>query len=456
MGFRHRSGSLSPFTALAVALGFALLLAAAAALAALPPYGNHGQVVTAFRGSQMRVAGIAGYGDGKMLVAGTVTSGVGTSTRKDDDEDFLVARYLAGGRLDPSFGEGGIVRTDLGSDEQATDIKVDPFGQILVSGYEDLFPREVRDQEALVARYTGAGQLDRSFGDGGIARAGKGGALAVAFDRSNHVLLAGGTALDAADTENPWRIVRLTHAGALDSSFGGGDGEVTGFAGGQSNLATDLTTDPQGRVDFAVCGQSAQAPPVFTVGRLGSDGSLDGSFNEGGTLRISLEGAPACPHAISRDQQGRIVIAGNAKHRLVVGRLLEDGTLDPSYGKGGIASPLYSRSNVRLGRLAIDGRNRVVLAGRIAPTFRQILRGSHYPARMLLTRLRADGRLDRRFGGDGSVAVHFGKDKACDAQAADVAIFESVVYAAGTVLPHRSSCPPPRLALTRYPPGPPR
>ena len=69
---------------------------------------------------------------------------------------------------------------------------------------------------------------------------------------------------------------------------------------------------------------------------------------------------------------------------------------------------------------------------------------------MLLARLRADGRRDGRFGGDGDVAIRFGSGKTIDSEAADVTIFQNTVYAAGAAVPRRSSSPPAWLALTRY------
>jgi uncharacterized delta-60 repeat protein len=417
-------------------VGFCLALSAAVpAPATPPPFGDQGRVLTAISDEEVRAAGIAGYGRGAVIVAGTSRSGFGTTSRRDDDEDFVLARYLPDGRLDPSFGNGGIVRTDTGGSERATDIEVDPLGRILVTGYVVAFAQEVRAAEALVARYMPTGRLDTSFGDNGIVRAGRGGGLAVTFDRANHVLIAGGTTLNPPlQTENPWRVVRLTYDGRLDPTFGG-DGEVTGTVSAQSNVATDLALDPQGRVVLAICGRSVPGASVFAVSALRADGSVDTSFGESGLVGVGFDGVPACPHAISRDQQGRVVVAGNAKHRFLAARLGTDGALDASFGGDGTVSLLFARSNVRLGRIAIDDDSRVILAGRIAPTFHQIAKGARYPARILLAGLRADGGRDRRFGGDGDVAIRFGAGKTIDSEAADVTIFQNAVYAAGTAVP---------------------
>ena len=424
-----------------------------AAAMTLPPYGNHGRVLTAFPGAEGRAVGVVRYGSGKVIVVGTVRSGAETRSRRDDNEDFVLAGYLPDGRRDLSFGKSGIVRTDLGGDEQATDVKVDQFGRILVTGYVDTFA-EVGDSEALVARYMPKGRLDSSFGKGGIVRAGRGGALALALDRANRILIAGGTTLNPPlQTGNPWRVVRLMYDGHLDPSFGSGDGEVTGTVFAQSNVATDLTVDRGGRVIFTICGHSAQSPPVFAVGRLRSDGSPDTSFDEDGLTRIAPNDSWHCPYAIARDKRDRMVVAGNGEHRIVAARLRVNGSLDPSFGNEGAVSLDFRGAKVRLGRIAIDSHSRIVLAGRIAPSIDQLIRGPRYAARMLLVKLRADGSRDRRFGADGDIAIRFGAGKTFDSGAADVTIEGGVVYAAGTAMPHLSGSPPARFALTRYPPG---
>jgi uncharacterized delta-60 repeat protein len=437
---------LSYCIALAAAVLSLALFTAGLAMAAMPFYGNHGRVLTAIPGEEVRGAGIASYGGGKVIVAATSRDGIRTRSWRDDDEDFVLARYLSDGALDRSFGNGGIVRTDLGGDERATDIKVDRFGRILLTGYDDDFRKEVRDDEALVARYMPNGRLDASFGDGGIVRAGRGGAFAVAVDRANHVLIAGGTTLNSPlRTEEPWRVVRLTYDGRLDPSFGGGDGEATGTGRG---YATDLTVDLRGRVILAICG--LPGPRVFAVATLQADGSVDTSFGEGGLVEIGFDGDSACPDAISRDRQGRIVVAGDAKHQLLVARLGAGGLLDPSFAGTGTVSLLFPEAPIRLGRIAIDGHSRIILAGRIAPSFERLFRGARYPARMLLVGFRADGSRDRRFGGDGDVAIRFGPGMVFDSEAADVAIFRGSVYAAGAADPRRASSPSSRIALARY------
>jgi len=80
--------------------------------------------------------------DGRLIAAGATIGGV--------EADFIVARYLADGRLDHSFGAGrGWLRTRLGrSLDTATSLAVQPEGGILVGGYS-----LDGNYRAVVARY---------------------------------------------------------------------------------------------------------------------------------------------------------------------------------------------------------------------------------------------------------------------------------------------------------------
>jgi uncharacterized delta-60 repeat protein len=80
--------------------------------------------------------------DGRIVVAGS-----DSDDRSDNTSAWAVARYLRNGRLDRSFGHGGIVIGDFGTGHDwASSLALQPDGKLLVAGsiYED---------EA-VARYT--------------------------------------------------------------------------------------------------------------------------------------------------------------------------------------------------------------------------------------------------------------------------------------------------------------
>src|SRR5207248_638470 len=90
--------------------------------------------------------------DGKIVAAGSATF--------NNNSDFAVARYNPDGSLDPSFGSGGIVFTDIGSNnDQINAIALQGDGRIVVAG--------IYAGDFALARYCPNGLLDRTFGNGG-------------------------------------------------------------------------------------------------------------------------------------------------------------------------------------------------------------------------------------------------------------------------------------------------
>jgi uncharacterized delta-60 repeat protein len=98
--------------------------------------------------------GVTVQADGKIVVAGS--SGV----------NILVMRYLPDGRLDPSFGEGGIVTGGFGQSgggfgisSRVVSVNVQADGKIIVFGSEGMF-----SQKPMVLRLNADGSADASYG----------------------------------------------------------------------------------------------------------------------------------------------------------------------------------------------------------------------------------------------------------------------------------------------------
>ncbi len=432
------------FSALAA---FLLMLgdAAAAPASAFPRFGNDGRVLTAFPG-QAAAAGIARDDAGSLVVAGTVTGPGGS--------DIGIARYLHSGRLDPSFGGGHPVTVDLGGDEHVTDVALDSLGRIVVVGYSGSAFNPAAG-EALVARFLPggrpdrsllpAGALDPSFGDGGVARLGSGGAQAVAVDGEDRVFVAGGNAL--ASFDDPWQVWRLTADGQPDPSFGGGDGIATGKVGVDANSAEALTLAPRGRILIAVCATGSEVANTFGVERLRSDGTPDPAFGDEGVVKVDFHDDAACPHAIALDRQRWIVVAGSGARDLLAARLRSDGSLDPNFAGDGTTRIDFPGSTARLGRIAVDANRRVFFAGQIERTTTN--RNGDHPTRFALARLDPHGRPDPNFGPHGRVAIRMAPRRP-DADATCLALRGGFVYAAGFVVQHKTITPPSRFGLLRY------
>jgi uncharacterized delta-60 repeat protein len=144
-------------------------------------FGNAGKVITVADGGQQAFA-IVMQPDSKIVVAGdTATAG---------NSDFAVRRYNSNGALDASFGSSGTVITDFGSDEAARAVAIQTDGKIIVAGARG----EGNNTDFALARYMANGTLDTSFGVGGKVTTNVGGidwAMAMELQPDNKILVAG-------------------------------------------------------------------------------------------------------------------------------------------------------------------------------------------------------------------------------------------------------------------------
>jgi uncharacterized delta-60 repeat protein len=121
-----------------------------------PRFGSGGEAVTHFVGRSAIAFSIALQPAGKIVAVGFGFDVSGF--------DLALARYNVDGSLDTSFGSGGVVTTDLASgDDFGNAVLVLPTGKIVAAGAA--FNGTTFDL-ALV-RYDAGGLLDPTFGAGG-------------------------------------------------------------------------------------------------------------------------------------------------------------------------------------------------------------------------------------------------------------------------------------------------
>jgi uncharacterized delta-60 repeat protein len=192
------------------------------------------------------------------------------------------------------------------------------------------------------------------------------------------------------------------NAGAgVDRSFGNG-GSVS-FAPQRFSSGAGVAVDAQGGILLgATLDDGSLLRTRAAVLRLLPDGSLDPAFGSGGVATI----APPPPYATTRaeaialDAQGRIVVAGEVDDDVpTVARLLPGGTLDPGFAGGGllIAKGAYGGLPGGWKSVALSG-SKIVLAGAVegAPPF-----GTSLGRIAVLARVGDDGVPDATFASGG-------------------------------------------------------
>ncbi len=281
------------------------------------------------------------------VIAGGKTVIVGQWIPPSGNGQVLVVRYLRNGRVDRSFGSGGIFRTSLPTadgpfiglavaQERST-------GRMLVAGGYGL-------GSILVLRLTPNGRLDRSFGPKrtGLATAPVGGTGESLVIQRNGGILVGSS--NENQNGRPMVVVRFTRNGAIDRRFGSRgvaqalfwNPNLTSSAGASSLASTpDGGVIASGHLDY-IGGDGHGTAGVF---RLSASGRPVRGFGSGGHVEIGFKNtsgggnAQWFPCAMTADSRGRTTVTGDGSTgpgaALLSARLTLSGRLDPSFGKAG-------------------------------------------------------------------------------------------------------------------------
>jgi uncharacterized delta-60 repeat protein len=189
-------------------------------------FGGDGKVITDFTDGADQARGVAIQRDGKIVAAGPTPA-----THRS--VDFGVARYLANGKLDDTFGRHGRAVTDFHNDsgDEANAMALQPDGKIVVVG---LYTPDGLSFFFAVARYRIDGSLDKTFsGDGKVITAFQDGSSDEAFGvaiQPDHKIVVVGDSLHFSRTDD-FAVARYNHDGKLDTTFGKKGLVLTNFKG---------------------------------------------------------------------------------------------------------------------------------------------------------------------------------------------------------------------------------
>ena len=340
-------------------------------------FGTGGKVTINFPGSTLgasQIIGLAIQPDGKM-VAGI------SNANADGSPIFIVARLNPNGSPDATFGNAGVVETQIGpSGIAASVLGLQTDGKILLAG------------PGAIVRYETTGQLDSTFGSGGMAVIPVAGPTALALQPDGKILVAAGGSVPGVQAGPPGLqfafpspagvITRYNTNGSLDTSFG-----ITGQAASVA-VPTAIAVQTNGACvstcKIVVAGPIAAIDSVspgggFSLGfglvRFTSLGNVDTTFGRNGGVMTTFATIDplAADFALVLQKNGDIIVAGTTGQSpfgvnvtqadFALARYTANGAIDTTFGSGGRVTSGFGANQAGIYALALQSDGKIVAAG---------------------------------------------------------------------------------------------
>jgi uncharacterized delta-60 repeat protein len=308
------------------------------------------------------------------------------------------------GVLDGDFDADGLLLLDPAATDYGQEIVVQPDGKILLAGYG---PFGVNSLDYYCYRLFPDGSLDPSFGNNGLAvidiNGGVNECYAMVLQPDGKILLGGAI----HNTATGFCVVRLNANGTLDGSFGNGGAAIVAFGDGP-DFAYDLALQADGKIVAAGITAGGLDLDIALL-RLNTNGTLDTSFSFDGKVITSIADDDWA-QGVAVSANGKITVAGSAQDTFngtstALIRYNADGTLDNSFGVNGVVETDFSDGVDEFHELTLSDNGEIIAVG-------ASWNGSSTD--MLVARFLADGSPDNSFSFDGFVESDFngGTDRA--------------------------------------------
>jgi uncharacterized delta-60 repeat protein len=382
-----------------VVAGFAVTAEAASVFSEVARYNQDGSLDTSF-GTGGTVAiqnflalALAIQTDDRIVVAGANDLG-------DTTGDFGLARLNTDGSMDTTFG-GGLVSTSFsgGGESIPFAVAIQPDGKIIAAGATG--GSTVSTFIFAAARYNTDGTLDSTFGTVGTVTVVIPSSIvsSIAIEQDGEIILGGGSGFDGGKgtvslvslAGTQFVLAGLNPDGSVDTAFGnGGKVQQTVGSGGS---AFQLALQADGKIVAAGAALGGSGLTSLALTRYNTDGSLDTSFGSAGTVTTKFDGKVDVATGVAIQQDGKIVVGGftssaaaedqlspasqlypnnlsfvflmavtSPGSQIAVARYNPDGSLDTSFGTGGVVTTAIDEGAAAFSML-IQQDNNIVLSG---------------------------------------------------------------------------------------------
>jgi uncharacterized delta-60 repeat protein len=187
----------------------------------------------------------------------------------------------------------------------------------------------------------------------------------MALGDNGKIVVAGSTHPGSALSKEDFALARYNADGSLDGSFGNGGKVITDL--GADDEAEDVAVLGNGKVVAAgVKGGIVAAEPHVALVRYNADGMLDPTFGRGGQLVLGVGIATS----VLVQSDGKLLLAGGRQRTELIPslaflmRVTSAGALDKSYGVGGS----LEQGDFSIKALAFDSRGGTLAVGSAGPS----------------------------------------------------------------------------------------
>ena len=307
--------------------------------------------------------------------------------------------FAADGDLDVSFDADGKVSTDIGASfDGAANAVQQTDGKIVTAGGTSVSTSDPTN--LLLVRYNTDGSLDQNFGTNGAVIVANGTGSANFGSATGIALQADGKILVCSSGN---RIFRFNTNGSLDTAFGTNGALMIPASGSISIIGYgDIKVLSNGKI--LICGTGGNNTFIqgFALARLNQDGSLDATFGTGGIVRTAFTTGTTVANASEMDiaANGKIVLGGTINPQTSPAQpgfavYNADGSPDATFGTDGkVLVPGTAVNN--FGSIAWQTDGKIVIVGRR-------LRDSDTSPAPYFQRYTASGAVDTAFGTNGEV-----------------------------------------------------
>lgn len=318
-------------------------------------FGNNGKVTIPVGTAKSFATDIALQEDGKIVL--------GARTYDNVSGDIALVRLTPDGVLDNTFGTNGIVVANSGNSDVSSSLLIAEDGKIYLGGDSN--------ETFSVTRFDADGTLDTTFGSNGWAIIpfvnNKSYLQKMVFQEDGKIVLAG----FSINNEGRYQmtVARIHPDGSLDSEFAT-NGQLVYNIGIDQDLLTAVGIQSDGKIVVGGHTYIHNRPRLqydFAIMRLNTDGSFDTSYGTNGVTTVKLVEEANYTNDLVIQADDKAILAGRtvlwAEYDFAMMRFTTQGELDTSFGDGGTVKTDINNREDQGHAIALQPDNKIIFVG---------------------------------------------------------------------------------------------